>query len=63
MPSKHDIERRLGELEQPTAVSELPLASIDLMIAADEVEETHRQDVILLDGEPHHNPPIDTGSN
>lgn len=56
MTSKRDLENRLDDLREPEGeadIDDLPLASICLIIAADEIESGDRAGVMYLDGEPH----------
>lgn len=53
MASIDSLARRVSELEEPSNIDDLPMASLCLIIAADEIEETDDERVILLDGKPH----------
>lgn len=53
MANKRDLEKRLASLRGEEDIDDLPLASICLIIAADEIESGDRPGVTYLDGEPH----------
>lgn len=57
---KRHLSHRISALKEPSAVSDLPIASLALLVssAADKtLEETGRENVILLDGREHYLPP------
>lgn len=60
MTSRKSLERRIGELEEPEDLNDLPMLSLAELIAADEIESTPHDGVVLLDGQRYREEPLRT---